>query len=258
MLGLILPVVSMAQKDSLFHDKFDKFFFSVSIGRTIPFGKFASYRSQEDNYTGPPAKGIGYKLGAMYFFTKNFGLTSSYYRTLNESPPLNQEQVYPEYPGGGLGGGSNVTSLSYWAGNWQTHNLLFGLTLQADCRYLRMHFRLSGGWQQIKTPEIRIHGNAVDWSISGPTFVYYSFSNQQRSATGKAFVINPGADLCVRIKKGLGIMVGVDIFSSHSDFKLNTTHKASGGKNYTDERESTITKSITYLCFNGGIYYILP
>lgn len=251
----------MAQRDSsVAKVKFSRFLFSVSVERSSPFGEFATYKKFEEgeriNYTlaGPPTKGMAYKLDLTYFFIKSLGITGAICRTLNETPPLTVNQVFPSTTGGGLGGGSSINSFSYWAGNWQTNNFLLGLVLETGVERFKIRLKLSGGFQKVKSPPVVIYGDAMSWTMNGP-ITYYSYSNTQESSLGRAFVLNPCVEFYLRIKGPYGIMLSGELLNSHSDFRFNTAYTTSGGQNNSSTSENKVTKHVTLFNFGGGICY---
>src|ERR1700751_282132 len=102
---VLISFVLNAQSDSL--ESYSKLVFSVSGSHVVPRGKCAEYGS--NGISGIPFAGIGGKVECDYFISRYFGFTCSYFVSNNTTNSPTKNQLFPTYPGGGLGGGYTVT-----------------------------------------------------------------------------------------------------------------------------------------------------
>lgn len=253
-----------AQTDNADTVKTRRFSFCIATGLAYPNDPFATYRQRENNnsltgYTlaGPPARGITYQLSATYAFHKNFGAELFYCSTINSTPALSQQDVYPDPPpgSGGLGGGGGVLGMSYWAGPWRSANFLAGLfaTTQGP---ISLKVKLLAGIQAITCPEVRINGNG--YYRSGSVITFSTFSIVQEKSSANVFAMDAGVEGRAALYKGLFLKLDMDVLFSHGDLKLNFVEDYNDGtsSSYMGKRYSnTVTKSISYLLLSAGIGY---
>lgn len=252
---------AFAQVDSIAKKPFkvtQRLFFAVSGGLAVPVGKFRVYERYGTN--GDPNLGSGYnyagvpkwggigKVEVMFLVFKNLGITCTYYAAANKADTLGQNTLYPNYPPTALGGGSSTSLTHYSATTWYTNNILFGIAPQLNLAKLKLRFKLSGGWQQVKTPETKIDGMGYSWNISqgGSSS---AFSITQPSMISHNFVFGAGFDIRFTIKKNLGFIVSMDLLNSYAHFKGNLIDQNG------NSTPNSFDKLISIYSFNAGLCY---
>ena len=241
--------------DTLTNKKFNRFFFAASGGLAVPVGKFNTYERYGsasfvtgNNYAAAPKLGFNGKIEVMYLLLKKLGLICTYYSSSNKANSLSKDTLFPYNPYGGRGGGSGVNSSIYKAKNWATNGILLGIAAHLKGDGYSINFKISGGWQQVKSPEIRIDGSGYWWNIS-PASGTYTFAIIQPSMTSYNFVLSGGADIRVKLVKKLGLIISADYLNSFASFNGNLIDQ-NGNKT-----PNSFTMQISLFLFNMGICY---
>ncbi len=183
---------------------------------------------------------------------KNFGFICSYFNTVNKADTLGQNDVFPYHPSYALGGGYSQTLTNYNTKSWNTNNILLGIAANFDFDKVKIRLKLSGGWQQAKSPETKIAGTWYGWS--GTSQQNYSsasgtFTTTQPVMTSSNFVFGGGADISIRLVKKLGLIISVDYLNSFASFNGNLIDQ-SGNKT-----SNSFTQQISLYLFNVGLCY---
>ena len=251
----------LAQADSLSVKKFNRFFVAVTGGLTTPVGSFAVYNPNGTasfhtgiNYAGVPKIGLNGKVEAMYLPIKDLGFILTYFNTVNKADTLSQNQVFPYRPNTALGGGYGQTLTNYSTKSWSTNNILLGVAANFDVDRVKIRLKLSGGWQQVKSPETKINSILYVWSgISQQNFQSSTsaFSIMQPAMTSRNFVFGAGMDVSVRFVKKLGLIVSIDYLGSFASFNGNLIDQ-NGNKT-----PNSFTQKISLFLFNLGLCYEL-
>ncbi len=178
LLFLMTSNLLYAQKDSLVHHQI---VLSLGGGVAIPTGNFSTYAEKNTPYSSPTniagsaeIRIIG-KVQGSYFISKKFGVTCILYSASNPTEHLSKDSLFPQYPYPGLGAPqSYATSYLYNAKNWYSSGILLGCTMSFNADFVTFNLRLSGGYQQTRSPEIQIDetGYTTGGILHYPSYTY--------------------------------------------------------------------------------------
>jgi hypothetical protein len=191
---LISIILSTAQVDTLSFQTNHKIIFSISAGLAIPIGKFSYFKTDFNSFTeniaGHASLGFNGKFDMTYLFSKDLGFICMLYSSVNKAEiPDSVDLFPPPYSPPALGGGSRMLSYKYTTKTWYINGVLAGPVVMIENDNMNFTFRLTGGIQQVQSPETRLDEKGYNWQIDWPAVHPYTlFATSTLPKAGRALV----------------------------------------------------------------------
>jgi hypothetical protein len=238
----------------------DKYVLSASLGPSFPVGDFAypGATNPDLSFAGAPKTGICGKADFSYFINSDaFGITLSFLSFWNKSGPTD-EGKYLRLPTGGLGGGKFYSSYTWDAGSWSFNYLSAGPIVELFGQHqVTWRIRLTAGLLVIGTPKVTMETQGSFWQIgsNGEPFTETFKQPVQLSAN---FAMSAGTDVTLKLKKGFGLILSVDLLGSDAWINGKITNELSvNASSYSGESTYSIHEKIFLLTGNVGVMYTL-
>lgn len=258
-----------AQVDSLSTNNNRKLIFSISVGATIPLGKFATFElnpeTRTENISGIAGLGYNGKLQVMYLFSKRFGLSFMINLSCNKAKEVEAADLFydPYWSRHGQGYPYRMESYQYKTKIWYTNSILSGIVFVARKDNPTINFRINGGVQKTKTPESELSISGTKWLVNQQALYPYSRNTIQPAMTSTDFVFNIGIDSRIRLVEKLGVLISADYFTARSSFNGqsiysgNEFNQLAQPVSFEENRSVIFSKTISTLNFNVGLSYSL-
>jgi hypothetical protein len=244
--------------------KKSKIWISISGGASLPLPNFSNYINEDNNLEGGADIGLNGRIEGKYLLRKNFGFLLSIFSTRNKNIDVQEKILFPPPSHPGHGGGTGYTSYKYEAGDWQLTGLTGGIVMDFITNSFLFNFNISGGIEQVRTPEVRIERRGYYWQLSQPTADFSSVRTQEKS-TSYCFVFDAGYKLGIVLRKKLQVYYMVGYQASNPLIKLTSKSVTdyedypyfSTQKHYESSYTSSFNKPLGIFYLNLGVGYLI-
>ncbi len=198
-----------------------KIVISISGGAGVPIGNYAYFSKdiQENrfiNIAGGAKIGVNGNITIRYYFRKNYSVNLSTIYVSNKTKMVPQDSLFPDYAA--PGGGNYSVSYLYSAESWNSASILLGVSKDFGEEDLTFIINLSGGFQRIQSPAVRIDQTDYYHVYYTNSHGYQSFSVSQDKIASNNFVLAIGTSIRYKPGKHIGITWDLGCLISYSSF----------------------------------------
>jgi len=238
----------------------DKIIISITAGAAIPIKNFSIYDRAEPNIIGGAEIGFNGRIEGRLLFSKHFGFKMLFDAAFCNGKEVPKGSLFSDQIGSHAG--SETTTYSYNAKQWNIYDFLGGLTAEFGNEKTTFNLSLLGGYQRIRSPETQINRIFHYWggSASGDANAYYFQSNMV--SNNLAFDSQIGVRINLNSKSG--IVINMDYLISQAAFNgelsyakdaIYTDHQVYY-QSHTEENKLVNFDKMIYLLFiNAGFSY---
>ena len=180
---------------------------------------------------------------------------------------LSEEELFPYYPGGALGGGIHRVGFSQDHGDWKIGQLLGGIGIREEEGRLSFNMRIEAGAQWTRSPAVEVNEHGTTWTNDDPFYGTYSTRTVQPSLEAWSVVAGGGIDLGLALGPRIELRLGAALHTSsvglpytwktaYNEQRNNGPDPYPGGYSRTTSIE--VKQPVTAYLMTFGVTYRFP